>query len=666
MALLLFGIGSIICLFAYVSGLFFPNQLQILNHLQWTLCSSLGAVLAWNGYAKTIVWKRSRMYYAIGVTSHAVGQWIWEIQFLHPSAFFPGASEIFFILSGLLILLGVIASLKIIQFPESIHILAIDGFSISLICQVLVLLRYRPTLEESNILQMFVFIALPVLFFCAFSFLLIVLLAYGLRSSIYYFFFLIGCLNFGLLWLEWNAFLLENNLKEGMILSYGFSISSLLLGLSSNQWELRQSLLPKHYISNLRFLPILTIMFVGFLILYIGLMGQYSISIKLIVAIISILILILIYIRQLLQNQDTTHTESNLRSLNLELEAIVLQRTNDLMLSNESLKRKVEELKDAQTKVVQSEKLSTLGQLVGTMAHEINTPLGAISSSNSIFQISVNERLESVIKTLRSLSEMEIEIWLSLYHLALKHEHKFTPQSDKNHVRILHDYFEGKVSNVRFICETLVDFGITESNLDRNLLSLPGERISEIVESVKPFIDMNRANLIIAESVERANKLIKSLRTYLHQTAYSSIEIVNLLNQFEDLIALYFEKHAQNMKIRIEIPSDILLKCYADELSQVWTNLINNSMYAMEFRGEIRITAIKLDNAVEVVIWDDGPGIPMEIQPRIFDVFFTTKKIGEGTGLGLTISKAIIEKHNGSIHFESKPRDTKFIVRLPL
>jgi signal transduction histidine kinase len=105
---------------------------------------------------------------------------------------------------------------------------------------------------------------------------------------------------------------------------------------------------------------------------------------------------------------------------------------------------------------------------------------------------------------------------------------------------------------------------------------------------------------------------------------------------------------------------------FGSELSQVWTNLIDNAIDAMSGKGELRVRAYEDDNSVVVEIADNGPGISPEVLPHIFEPFFTTKGVGEGTGLGLDTVKRIVRKHRGNIQVRSKPGDTCFQVWLPV
>jgi signal transduction histidine kinase len=106
---------------------------------------------------------------------------------------------------------------------------------------------------------------------------------------------------------------------------------------------------------------------------------------------------------------------------------------------------------------------------------------------------------------------------------------------------------------------------------------------------------------------------------------------------------------------------------YGSELNQVWTNLIDNAIDAMNGKGDLRVHTYREDDSAVVEIRDNGPGISSEVLPYIFDPFFTTKGVGEGTGLGLDISwRIVVNKHHGDLSVESEPGDTRFRVRLPL
>ena len=108
------------------------------------------------------------------------------------------------------------------------------------------------------------------------------------------------------------------------------------------------------------------------------------------------------------------------------------------------------------------------------------------------------------------------------------------------------------------------------------------------------------------------------------------------------------------------------MNSFGSDLNQVWTNIIDNAIDAMEGKGELRIRAHRDDSSAVIEIGDNGPGIPEDIKPHIFEPFFTTKGVGQGTGLGLDTVQRIVKKHRGTIQINSKPGDTCFKIWLPL
>jgi signal transduction histidine kinase len=119
--------------------------------------------------------------------------------------------------------------------------------------------------------------------------------------------------------------------------------------------------------------------------------------------------------------------------------------------------------------------------------------------------------------------------------------------------------------------------------------------------------------------------------------------------------------------VKLVVPDDLpLVRAYAAELSQVWSNLLENALDAVSPSGRVIVSAARERDNVVIRIVDDGPGIPSEIQSKIFDPFFTTKPVGQGTGLGLDIARRIVRLHNGHIAVDSQPGHTEFRVALPM
>jgi signal transduction histidine kinase len=140
----------------------------------------------------------------------------------------------------------------------------------------------------------------------------------------------------------------------------------------------------------------------------------------------------------------------------------------------------------------------------------------------------------------------------------------------------------------------------------------------------------------------------------------------DIIEGIETVLTLYYNMLKHGIEVVREYESKPVITCYPDELNQVWTNLIHNSIQAMDGRGKLTISVSENDNNIAISITDTGKGIPDDIKDRIFEPFFTTKPQGEGSGLGLDIVRKIIEKHGGKIDFESRPGNTKFVIYIPI
>lgn len=296
-----------------------------------------------------------------------------------------------------------------------------------------------------------------------------------------------------------------------------------------------------------------------------------------------------------------------------------------LKIANQTLERRVEErtqalsdamkhLKESESQLIQSEKMSSLGQMVAGVAHEINTPLAYVN--NSLGQVS--EQLPAIASALDHCDKLLELLEAGNDPEGLSREF----QQAAEHLGVLRQ---------QHVIKELIE-------LVKDGLFGTGQ-VSEIVGNLKNFSRLDRSK------VSHSN-LNDSLNSTL-------------------LLAKHMLKSVTVIKNFGEIPE---ITCAPSQINQVFLNLITNAVQAMpEERGTITLATRTDGDGVTVEVTDDGAGIPPEVMVRIFDPFFTTKEIGKGTGLGLSISYKIIEEHGGKISVESKPEmGTKFTVWLPL
>lgn len=170
----------------------------------------------------------------------------------------------------------------------------------------------------------------------------------------------------------------------------------------------------------------------------------------------------------------------------------------------------------------------------------------------------------------------------------------------------------------------------------------------------------------IQNTAERISQIVRAMKSYTYLDQAPLLE-VDLHEGLENTLVIMEHKLKQGVTVKREYsPGLPRIEAYASELNQVWTNIIDNAVDAMNGKGEITIRTQEENDQVVVEIIDNGPGIPKEIQSRILEPFFTTKPPGQGTGLGLHISHDIVaNRHHGRLLMKSRPGETKFRIFLP-
>ena len=196
--------------------------------------------------------------------------------------------------------------------------------------------------------------------------------------------------------------------------------------------------------------------------------------------------------------------------------------------------------------------------------------------------------------------------------------------------------------------EKLVDGQRTESDTKR------------IQEAINKLLERSR------EGTQRVKKIVQDLRTFSRMDQ-AELQEADLHEEIDRTLRLMEPRFKNNIEVERHYGDIPRVRCYAGQLNQVFLNLLMNSCDAIEQDGTIRITTRPTGDGVRLEFHDDGPGIPEDEQSRIFDPFFTTKPVGVGTGLGLSLSHGIIERHGGRISVASQPgRGTTFVIELPL
>lgn len=350
------------------------------------------------------------------------------------------------------------------------------------------------------------------------------------------------------------------------------------------------------------------------------------------------------------------------------------ERENTIQQQNEKLKQQTKELvatiadlKETQSQLVQSEKLRALGNLIAGIAHEINTPLGAINASVDNISKSLDESLKNIYRLFTSLSKNELLVFLQIMEMIERDKQPLVSKEKRRFKRMV----KAKLDDARFEdTYTLTDY-ILYLNLyevvDKVIPLLAVDNPGFILKSLRDIYSVRKNSENIKLAVDKASKVVFALKRFTHKDQGLAKEKSNLKENIDMVLTLHHNRLKQGIEVIQNYDEVPLVSCYPDELVQVWTNLISNAIQAMDNHGILTIGIKNMGERVQVTVSDTGCGIPEENREKIFESFFTTKKAGEGTGIGLDLVLKIIEKHQATIDLTSEVGEgTTFIVTLPV
>ena len=359
------------------------------------------------------------------------------------------------------------------------------------------------------------------------------------------------------------------------------------------------------------------------------------------------------------------HVEEVIARVETHLALRCLQKS--LQEKNEDLAKTLTQLQKTQDQLVQSEKMAALGQLVAGIAHEVNTPLGAIRSSVENIAEFLTEDLSQLPLFLQNLSLERQQDFFTLLEKSASQPSSLSSKEKRKLKRALICQLESReIGSADILADTLVDLGVyDEVELLLPLLQDPDR--NSILNMAYQLASLQKSTKTIATATDRAAKVVFALKTYARYDSTGAMVEANIPEGIETVLTLYHNQIKQGVEaIANYSPSLPSVLCYPDELNQVWTNLIHNALQAMDNKGILKIDVVQEYGKILVSITDNGKGIASEIIPRIFEPFFTTKPPGQGSGLGLDIVSKIIDKHRGTIEVESVPGQTTFTVSLPI
>ncbi|GEO05922.1 sensor histidine kinase [Adhaeribacter aerolatus] len=320
----------------------------------------------------------------------------------------------------------------------------------------------------------------------------------------------------------------------------------------------------------------------------------------------------------------------------------------------------------------QNEKLMALGKLSAGLAHELNNPAAAmVRSSAELLRIhhSVPEKFKRIMSMHVTPDQVDAVNDILFRKIDAGLQSNLTLLERNSLEDEITDWLEEQeVEDGFLLAETFAESGVNLTDLEEIKAILAGNNLSEVLDWIANTLNTERLICDIQASAKRISALVNAVKTYSHMDRGQDKEKTDLHSGIKSTLTMLNHKlKEKNIQVEQDFGKDLpLVNGYVGELNQVWTNLIDNAIDALEPGGKLRLaTRVEGDN-LKVTVQDNGSGIPAEALNRIFEPFYTTKPVGKGTGLGLDIVNKIMLHHDAAIKVQSQPGNTVFELCFPI
>ncbi len=317
----------------------------------------------------------------------------------------------------------------------------------------------------------------------------------------------------------------------------------------------------------------------------------------------------------------------------------------------------------------QRESLVTLGTLAAGFAHEVNNPAAAASRAVD----ALDDTCQTLLSALGRLAHEEISAQQFTAIDTLRRE--IGPQAAVQDPLALADHEEALslwltrhgVTREWTIAPPLAAAGVDLAWCERAATALAGSALEPGLDWVASTLSIAPLLSEMKESTRRISELVAAIKSY-SQMDRASMQQIDVTDGIESALVMLGHKLRDGITVVRDYSADVpRIGAYPGELNQVWTNLIDNALDAMNGTGTLRLVTRSEEDNVVVEVGDTGPGMPAQVASRAFDPFYTTKDTGQGTGLGLDIARrTVVERHGGIITIDSRPGNTVLQVRLPV
>jgi signal transduction histidine kinase len=353
-------------------------------------------------------------------------------------------------------------------------------------------------------------------------------------------------------------------------------------------------------------------------------------------------------------------------------EQALREKTDEMRTKNKVLEETLDRLNEMHSQLIIQEKMASLGKLSAGMAHELNNPAASAQRGAAQLQATFSkwQSIQLRMAKLR-LEQQQIDRVMELDEIAKERGRK---PADMNAITrsdreaAVESWLQGRdIDTAGEVVPALVSLGYDERDLEALAKVFTDPQFAVVIDWLSFKFAIYSLVAEIGIGTGRIVELVKALKTYTYMDQ-APVQSVDLREGLDNTLIILHNKLKRGVTVEKEYAEDLpLIQAYASELNQVWTNIIDNAIDAMDGEGMLIVRTRREDPWVVVEIEDNGPGIPEEHQSKIFDPFFTTKEAGQGTGLGLNISRnLIVQKHQGQISVKSESGSTCFSVRLPI
>lgn len=320
----------------------------------------------------------------------------------------------------------------------------------------------------------------------------------------------------------------------------------------------------------------------------------------------------------------------------------------------------------------QQEKLISLGRLSAGLAHEMNNPAAAIKRASGALKETLDRQAAAALRLASAgLTPAQLNVVAELECETMTRACTLPQQLSSLELSEREDELAAWIEtrDVRDgwrVASALVEAGWTKELIEKISGDLQGERLCDVLTHAAATVQAHRLAGEIEASASRISDLVLSIKQYSFMDQGPDSEI-DIHSGIESTITMLWHRLKNGIEVIREFDRGLpKVPAHGSELNQVWTNLIDNAVDAMNGQGELRIRTQRDLERVMVEITDNGRGIPPEVRRRIFEPFFTSKPVGQGTGLGLGTVHRIVRKHGGEVRFDSQAGRTSFQVFLPI